>query len=83
MATSLLLSAPTFVLAQEASDISRATPPTRVGGIYDYRNHQPTEPAPSAVTTKQVDDEVKALLKQTDELDRRFDNRESRDPGRR
>jgi hypothetical protein len=41
------------------------------------------EPAPSGVTSKQVEDEVKALLEQADELDRTFDDREGKDPRRR
>jgi len=46
--------------------------PEREGGTYDYKKHQPTEAAPSATSTKQVDDEVKKLLKQTDQLDKQF-----------
>ena len=46
--------------------------PDREGGTYDYKKHQPTEAAPSATNTKQVDDEVKKLLKQTDQLDKQF-----------
>jgi len=84
IATVLLLSEPTLALAQKASDpVLGATPPVRNGGIYDFRNHQPMEPSPSGVTSKQVEDEVKALLEQADELDRTFDDREGKDPRRR
>jgi ubiquitin len=64
-----VLCAPVAATAQGAAGQSA---PTREGPVYDYRNHQPTAPAPAAsdVTTQQVEDEVKALLKQTEELDR-------------
>ena len=73
----LLLSAPGFALAQES------TPPAREGNIYDFKDHQPTEAAPPTHTSKQVDDEVKALLRQSDELDRTFDDKDGTDPRRR
>jgi len=72
----LLLSEPGFALAQES------TPPLREGEIYDFHDHQPTQSAPPAHTSKQVDDEVKALLRQSDELDRTFDDKDGKDPGR-
>ena len=77
LAAVLLLSEPGFALAQQS------TPPAREGDIYDFKDHQPTEAAPPADTSKQVDDEVKALLRESDELDRTFDNEEGTDPGRR
>jgi hypothetical protein len=85
IATVLLLWEPTFAVAQKAPDpVFGANPPLREGGIYDFRNHQPVQPAPPpAVTSKQVEDEVKALLEQVDELDRTFDDREGKDPRRR
>jgi hypothetical protein len=74
LAALLLLSEPGFALAQQS------TPPAREGDIYDFKDHQPTEAAPPADTSKQVDEEVKALLRQSDELDRTFD-KEGKDPG--
>jgi hypothetical protein len=79
VAAALLLSTLTFALAQHASNpVFATTPPAREGGIYDFRNHQPTAPRPSAVTTQQVEDEVNALLKQVDKVDRQFGSREGR-----
>ena len=76
VAAVLLLSEPGFALAQEQG------PPTREGDIYDYKDHQPTEAAPAADTSKQVDEEVKALLRKSDKLDRTFDDDDGGDPGR-
>ena len=74
----------TFVLAQDLPvSPSYKVPPARNGGIYEFRNHQPIEPAPSSPTAKQVEDEVRALLRQADELDRTFEDREGKDPRRR
>jgi hypothetical protein len=74
-ATSLLLSTPAVVLAQRA-----AAPAPPESAVHDFHDYQPTEAQPSVVTAKQVDDEVKALLKQMDDLDRQFDHREGKDP---
>jgi len=77
VATALLL-APVFAFGQPVSG-----PATREGNIYDFHEHQPTDPDPSAATTRNVEDEVNGLLKQTDELDRTFDSKEGRDPSKR
>jgi hypothetical protein len=78
-AAALLLSIPTFAIAQKASDpVFGTTPPAREGGTYDFRNHQPTAPPPTAVTTEQVEDEVNALLRRVDEVDRQFGSKEGR-----
>jgi len=62
-----------------------ATPPPREGNIYDSKAHQPTQKevdeaeaaagvrARSSESNTQVEKEVKELLKQTDELDKRAD----------
>jgi len=76
-----LLALPWMTQAQNTSAPPAATP--REGDIYDYRKHQPTESAPTVGTTKQVDEEVKALLKQTQELDREYDEKEGKSPDRR
>jgi hypothetical protein len=69
----VLSTLPPIARAQVAAPPPAAKPDAlnREGNIYDYRKHQPTG-TPSEQSTKQVDDEVKALLKQTDELDRQF-----------
>ena len=77
VAAVLLLSEPGFALAQEQA------PATREGDIYDYKDHQPTEVAPPTDTSRQVDEEVKALLRKSDELDRTFDDQDGRDPNHR
>ena len=77
LAALLLLSEPGFALAQKSSV------PAREGNTYDFRDHQPTEAAPPAQASSQVDEEVKALLRQSDELDRTFDRKEGVDPSRR
>jgi hypothetical protein len=82
VAASFLACAPISGFAQGSSNPAGA-PAGREGNIYDFHEHQPTEADPSAATTKQVESEVQNLLKQTDELDRTFDNREGRDPSRR
>jgi hypothetical protein len=62
---------------------ARGQPATREGNIYDFHEHQPGEPDPSAAASKNVEDEVNSLLKQTDELDRTFDTKEGRVPSKR
>jgi hypothetical protein len=76
LAALLLLSEPGSALAQES------TVPAREGNTYDWRDHQPTAAAPSAQASRQVEDQVKALLQQSDELDRTFDHKEGADPAR-
>jgi hypothetical protein len=66
LGTALVPALPLLALAQTAPA------PEHEGGTYDYKKHQPTEVAPSTTSTKQVDDEVKELLKQTDRLDKQF-----------
>ena len=82
VAAAFLSGAPISGFAQGTSNPAGA-PAGREGDIYNFHEHQPTGPDPSAATTKQVESEVQNLLKQTDELDRTFDNREGRDPSRR
>lgn len=67
-ATVFLVLSPPMSAAQDDNGSALVAP--REGNTYDYKSHQPTAPAPSTATDKQVDDEVKALLKQSDELDR-------------
>jgi hypothetical protein len=62
-----------------------AVPPTREGNIYDHLDHQPTQAeidgaeaaagsgAPATKSQEQVEKEVRALLKRTDELDKQSD----------
>ena len=80
-----LLSASLPALAQNAP--SCGAPPARIANIYDWKDHQPTQEDVDAAraaaglqrsslnreTVNQVEKEVQALLKQTDELDRRSD----------
>jgi hypothetical protein len=79
----LVLAASSPSLAQNApTPGAGAVPPAREGNIYDHRDHQPTQAevvgaeaaagigAPSPESQTQVKNEVKALLKQTDQLDR-------------
>jgi hypothetical protein len=81
----LAVSAPT--LAQNApAPRAGATPPPREGNVYDHHDHQPTQAEvnggeaavgarrSSSESTTQVDDEVKALLKQIDKLDKQSDD---------
>jgi hypothetical protein len=71
-------------IAQNAP--SFGAPPARIANIYDWKDHQPTQQDIDAAraaaglprsslnrgqTFNQVEKEVQALLKQTDELDRR------------
>ena len=67
MAAMLSLPAP-LALAQNDGGSALVAP--REGNTYDFRAYQPTEAAPSAETDAQVNDDVKALLKQSDEIDR-------------
>jgi len=62
-----------------------AAPPAREGNIYDHRDHQPTEAdveratgteSPSSGANRQVEDEVKALLQQTDKLDKQSEQQD-------
>jgi hypothetical protein len=79
----LVLAASSPSLAQNAPPPgAEAVPPMREGNVYDHRDHQPTQAevgaaeaadgigAASPGSEKQVEKEVKALLKQTDELDK-------------
>jgi hypothetical protein len=70
--------------AQNApSSSSGAEGAPREGNIYNYQKHQPTTPTPAPGNTKQVDTEVKSLMKQMEELDRTFDQSEGKAPQRR
>lgn len=79
----LVLAAASPSLAQNApAPGAGAVPPAREGNIYDHRDHQPTQAevdsaeaatgsgAPAPESQKQVEKEVKALLKRTDQLDK-------------
>jgi hypothetical protein len=77
----LLLAAAPPALAQNAA-APDTTPPAREGNTYDHRDHQPTQAEidraaaaagvrPPSQNPEPVEDEVKALLKQTDEVDQR------------
>jgi hypothetical protein len=81
-----LLLAAVPVRAQDSAPLgAAAVPPAREGNIYDHRDHQPTQAEIDAAeaaagahparepSQTQVEDEVKALLKQTDEADKRSD----------
>lgn len=78
----LVLAASSPSVAQNAlAPGAGAVPPAREGNIYDHRDHQPTQAevggaeaaagigAPSSESQTQVEKEVKALLKRTDQLD--------------
>jgi hypothetical protein len=86
-AAAFLLSIPLPALAQNAP--SFGAPPARIANIYNWKDHQPTQQDVDAAktaaglprlslnrgqTVDQVEKEVQALLKQTDELDRRSDD---------
>jgi hypothetical protein len=81
-----LLSISLPALAQNAP--SFGPPPAHIANIYGWKDHQPTQQDVDAAwaaaglprssrnrgqTVNQVEKEVQALLKQTDELDRRSD----------
>ena len=79
----LVLAASSPSLAQNApAPGAGAVPPAREGNIYDHRDHQPTQAeidsaeaaaglgAPSSESETQVENEAKALLKRTDQLDK-------------
>ena len=82
-----LLPAPSSLLfAQNATTpAARTSPPVREGNIYDHIDHQPTRAEveraeaaagggrPSSATDREVENEVKALLKETDEQDKKSD----------
>lgn len=68
----LLLSTSLPALAQNAP--SFGAPPARIANIYNGKDHQPTQQdVDAAGQITQVEKEVQALLKQTDELDRQSD----------
>jgi hypothetical protein len=71
--TVALMSAPPFAALGQNTP-APAAESTREGDIYNFEKHQPTETPPSTATTKQVNDEVEDLLKQTDKLDKQFEN---------
>ena len=72
ISAALALSAPMMASAQNASPPTSRATPNREGNVYAHHKHQPHTRRPLAESTAQVDDEVKALLEQTDDLDRRF-----------
>ena len=77
-AATLLLTSTTF------AQTDRAQAPARVGNIYNYQDHQPTQseleasgiPAPSARTEQQVEKEIQELLRETDRQDRKAEESE-------
>jgi hypothetical protein len=66
--TVFLMLSPPIAAAQDDNGSALVVP--REGDTYDHKDYQPTERAPSATTDQRVNDQVKALLKQSDELDR-------------
>jgi hypothetical protein len=75
IATAVLLAVPHTLFAQS---VPPTAPGTAAGAhpqspIHDFRKLQPKEAAPSTQQTKQVDDEVKELLRQSDQLDKQFE----------
>jgi hypothetical protein len=75
IATALLLAVSHSLFAQSVPPSSTGTTARAHprGPIHDFRKQQPTEAAPSTDQTKQVDDEVKQLLKQSDQLDKQVE----------
>jgi hypothetical protein len=77
-AATLLLTSTTF------AHTDRAQAPARVGNIYNYQDHQPTQaeleasgiPAPSPRTEQQVEKEIKELLQETDRQDKKAEESE-------
>jgi hypothetical protein len=75
IAAALVLSTPVMASAQNASPpAAGAATSRREGNIYGHRKHQPRERRHLAESASQVDDEVKALLMQTYDLDKTFAN---------
>lgn len=80
----LAAASPAFAQNAPAPDAG-AMPPAREGNIWDHRDHQPTQAeieraeaaagggAASQESQKQVEKEVRALEKRTDELDKESD----------
>ena len=88
IAIALVLAASSPALAQsDPTSGAGAAPPPREGNIYDHRDHQPTEvdvtgtASPSSGAKRQVEDEVKALLQQTDKLDKQSEQHDQDYPG--
>jgi hypothetical protein len=81
----LLLAPSSLALAQNPATPAARTSPVREGNIYDHIDHQPTRAEveraeaaagagrPSSATDREVENEVKALLKETDEQDKKSD----------
>jgi hypothetical protein len=89
IAIAVVLTAASPALAQSDPPSGGGTaPPTREGNIYDHRDHQPTEAevraaeraggtaSPSSDTKRQVEDEVRQLLQQTDRLDKQSEQQD-------
>jgi len=83
IAIALVLAASSPALAQNyPTSGGVAAPPAREGNIYDHKDHQPTEAdvagtaSPSPGAKRQVEDEVKALLQQTDRLDKQSEQQD-------
>ncbi len=89
IAIALVLAVSSPALAQSgAASGGGAAPPAREGNIYDHKDHQPTEAdvraaegaagteSPSSGAKRQVEDEVKALLQQTDRLDKQSEQQD-------
>src|SRR5258708_13353733 len=88
-AIALVLAASSPALAQSVPPAGGgAAPPAREGNIYDHKDHQPTEAdvagtaSPSPGAKGQVEDEVKALLQQTDRLDKPAEQQDPDYPNR-
>jgi hypothetical protein len=81
IAIALVLAASSPAFAQSDPTPGAGAAP-REGNIYDHRDHQPTEAdvtgtaSPSSGAKRQVEDEVKALLQQTDKLDKQSEQQD-------
>jgi len=76
-----LCTAPLMASAQNNPPAAEGAP--HAGNIYDYQKHQPTAPTTPIESSKQMDEEVKSLMKQLDELDSTFNQPEGKRPQRR
>jgi hypothetical protein len=82
IAIALVLAASSPAFAQSDPTSGAGAAPPREGNIYDHRDHQPTEAdvtgtaSPSSGAKRQVEDEVKALLQQTDKLDKQSEQQD-------
>jgi hypothetical protein len=74
---------PSAIAQNAAAPGATEAPPAREANVYDHRDHQPTQADVAGAegstfpeeSNEQVEKEVDALLKQTDELDKESDER--------